>query len=92
LVEEVRGLLDMGYEASLTSLKTIDYKQTVEYIQGTLSLSEYIQSLQIANHQLAKKQRTWFRRYTKDAEKLALHEQQYQNIKYLNFYLPDYFS
>jgi tRNA dimethylallyltransferase len=92
LVDEVKALLSMGYKASLTSLKTIDYKQTVEYIQGTLSLSEYIQSLQVANHQLAKKQRTWFRRYSKDAEKYALHKQSNKNIKYLSFYLPDYFS
>lgn len=86
LVHEVKGLLEMGYDAEMTSMKTIDYKQTVAYIQGTLTESEYIQALQIANHQLAKKQRTWFRRYSRDAE----NKQNNQNIKYLNFYLPDY--
>lgn len=46
-------------------------------------------SLQIANHQLAKKQRTWFRRYKRDAE-LCNGYDEVRNIRYIEFYLPDY--
>ena len=89
LVEEVKWLLEKGYDPSLTSLKTIDYKQTVQYIQGIVSYSDYIKSLQI-NHQLAKKQRTRFRRCSKNEEESWLLERQNNDIHYLNYYLPDY--
>lgn len=82
LVTEVQWLLDTWYSRDLASMKTIDYKQTVQYIDGELSYEEYIKALQIINHQLAKKQRTWFRRYN------SLEESEY--IKKLLFYLPDY--
>lgn len=101
----MQKLLDMGYDTELSSMKSIDYKQTVEWLiaqdkrlkaQSDLDLklltySDYITSLQIANHQLAKKQRTRFRRYKRDAE----HCQNYDtnnDITYLDFYLPDYLS
>ena len=82
LIHEVQWLLDKWYTRELASMKTIDYKQTVQYIDGELTFDEYVKSLQIINHQLAKKQRTWFRRYN------ALEDTKY--IKRLWFYLPDY--
>lgn len=82
LITEVQWLLDKWYTRELASMKTIDYKQTVQYIDGQLTYEEYINSLQIINHQLAKKQRTWFRRYN------SLEES--KHIKRLSFYLPDY--
>lgn len=82
LITEVQWLLDKWYSRELSSMKTIDYKQTVQYIAWELSYNEYMKALQIINHQLAKKQRTWFRRYN------SLEESEY--IKKLSFYLPDY--
>lgn len=77
LILEVQGLLDKWYNCELSSMKTIDYKQTVDYLQWKLNYEEYRKLLKIANHQLAKKQRTWFRRYERD------------NLG-LFFFLPDY--
>ncbi|MBP7007462.1 hypothetical protein KBB05_01715 [Patescibacteria group bacterium] len=61
----------------------MDYKQTIIYLQGGCTWEEYKQSLQIAHHQLAKKQRSWFRRYDNQIEhSLFFH--------FLHFYLPDF--
>jgi len=109
LIQEVKSLMEMGYGSQLNSMKTIDYKQTVEYINTTILLNHsadfpedenvvthkhtstkaYIESLQIANHQLAKKQRTWFRRYKRDSDACDGFDKENQ-IQYLQFYLPDY--
>lgn len=69
LVDEVRWLLDMWYDPNANSLQTIDYKEVVWYLMWDYDYSEMISRLQIANHQLAKKQRTRFRRYKSDMEK-----------------------
>lgn len=83
LLEEVKWLLTMWYHPTSNALKTIDYKQTIIYLQGGCAWEEYKQSLQIAHHQLAKKQRSWFRRYDNQIEhSLFFH--------FLHFYLPDF--
>lgn len=63
-------------------MMTIDYKQTVHYIDGKYTYDEYIEALQIINHQLAKKQRTWFRRYNTIPDD--------HTIQKLRFFIPDY--
>jgi tRNA dimethylallyltransferase len=82
LITEVQWLLDKWYSRDFASMRTIDYKQTIQYIDGELSYEEYMRALQVINHQLAKKQRTWFRRYN------SLEES--EHTKRLSFYLPDY--
>ncbi|HMY80244.1 MAG TPA: tRNA (adenosine(37)-N6)-dimethylallyltransferase MiaA [Candidatus Absconditabacterales bacterium] len=66
LLSEVEGLLNAGWSPNSNALKTIDYRQTIDYLMshGRMSYDEYVYTLQVAHHQLAKKQRTWFRRYT----------------------------
>lgn len=82
LIEEVLWLLNKWYTRDFASMKTIDYKQTIQYIDGELSYQRYMQDLQTINHQLAKKQRTWFRRYNQLSDS--------DLIQKLSFYLPDY--
>lgn len=89
LVDEVRSMLQRWYNQNSNALQTIDYKQTVGYIRGDYTYDTYIELLQIANHQLAKKQRTWFRRYKRD-EELQLAIEGKPMVHYLHFYLPDY--
>ncbi|WP_456393485.1 tRNA (adenosine(37)-N6)-dimethylallyltransferase MiaA [Persephonella sp.] len=40
LVEEVKRLMDMGYEKSLTAKQAIGYKELIPYIRGEISLEE----------------------------------------------------
>lgn len=116
LVEEVESLLERWYDKGLSSMKSIDYKQTIEYIEKLQILrecvstdkdsslfetahnslfQEYISSLQIANHQLAKKQRTWFRRYKRawdhqNSSNATAYDIGINPIVYTDVYLPDF--
>jgi len=61
LLEEVRGLLAMGYGAELKSMQAIGYRHMVEYLAGLRSWEETVQLLARDTRRYAKRQYTWFR-------------------------------
>ena len=61
LVEEVKGLLDMGYDLSLPALSGIGYRQIGLYLRGELPLSIAIQKIKFETHRFARHQYAWFR-------------------------------
>ena len=61
MVEEVRGLLDSGIAAEDLIYYGLEYKFVTEYVIGKLSYDEMFRQLEIAIHQFAKRQMTWFR-------------------------------
>ena len=61
MVEEVRVLLDEGIPAEDLIYYGLEYKFLTEYLTGQLSYDEMFQRLEIAIHQFAKRQMTWFR-------------------------------
>lgn len=61
MVEEVRALLDEGIPADDLIYYGLEYKFVTEYIVGRLSYDEMFRQLEIAIHQFAKRQMTWFR-------------------------------
>ncbi len=61
LVEEVKGLLESGVGAEDLIYYGLEYKYVTEYCIGVLSYDEMFRSLEIAIHQFAKRQMTWFR-------------------------------
>ena len=61
MVEEVRGLLDSGIPAEDLIYYGLEYKFVTEYVIGQLSYDEMFRRLEIAIHQFAKRQMTWFR-------------------------------
>ncbi|MDQ2784858.1 MAG: tRNA (adenosine(37)-N6)-dimethylallyltransferase MiaA [Chloroflexota bacterium] len=62
LVNEVRALLDAGYDPSLPALSGIGYRQVVEYIQGGTTLKTLCEQIKQATHRYARHQMTWLRR------------------------------
>jgi tRNA dimethylallyltransferase len=61
LVEEVNKLLSLGFDGSEKPLKSIGYKETIDYIQGKFeNIDAYKERIAISTRQLAKAQRTWF--------------------------------
>ncbi len=62
LIEEVKMLLDMGYDRSLVSMQGLGYKEIAAYLQGEISLDEAIYILKRDTRHFAKRQLTWFRR------------------------------
>jgi tRNA dimethylallyltransferase len=61
LVEEVEGLLKMGYSLSLPSMSGIGYKQIGQFLQGELTLAAAIDKIKYETHRLARHQYAWFR-------------------------------
>ena len=61
MVEEVRGVLDSGIAADDLIYYGLEYKFITEYIIGKLTYEEMFRQLEIAIHQFAKRQMTWFR-------------------------------
>ena len=61
MVEEVRALLDEGIPAEDLIYYGLEYKFLTEYLIGQLTYDEMFQRLEIAIHQFAKRQMTWFR-------------------------------
>ena len=61
MVDEVRNLLDEGIPTEDLTYYGLEYKYVTEYITGLLSYDEMFSRLEIAIHQFAKRQMTWFR-------------------------------
>lgn len=63
LVEEVRGLLDMGLDEENISMKGIGYKEIIGFCNGEYSLEEAVDLVKKNTRHYAKRQLTWFKRY-----------------------------
>ena len=61
MVDEVRALIDSGIPAEDLIYYGLEYKYLTEYVLGRLSYDEMFCQLEIAIHQFAKRQMTWFR-------------------------------
>lgn len=61
MVDEVRALLDSGINADDLIYYGLEYKYVTEYVIGRISYDEMFSRLEIAIHQFAKRQMTWFR-------------------------------
>ena len=61
MVDEIRGLLDRGINPDDLTYYGLEYKYVTEYVTGRLGYGEMRRQLEIAIHQFAKRQMTWFR-------------------------------
>lgn len=61
MVEEVASLLDSGVDPDSLIYYGLEYKFVTLHCLGRLSLEEMTEQLEIAIHQFAKRQMTWFR-------------------------------
>ena len=62
LLDEVKKLLDMGYDGNLVSMQGLGYKEFLPYFAGEISLEKAVEDLKIGTRHFAKRQLTWFRR------------------------------
>ncbi len=62
LLEEVKGLLDRGYDGSLVSMQGLGYKEFLPYFAGEISLKDAVTELKTGTRRFAKRQLTWFHR------------------------------
>ena len=61
LVEEVQSLLNRGYTPDLKPLKSIGYKQVVDFLAGIVSLDQARAEMIKMTRRYAKRQMTWLR-------------------------------
>lgn len=78
MVDEVKGLIEEGISPDNLIYYGLEYKFITEYVIGKISYEEMFERLQIAIHQFAKRQMTWFR----GMEKRGFH------INWINAELP----
>ncbi|MBR0104607.1 MAG: tRNA (adenosine(37)-N6)-dimethylallyltransferase MiaA [Firmicutes bacterium] len=64
LVDEVKKLLDMGYNENMVSMKGIGYKELISYFKGECSLEYAISEIKKNTRHFAKRQVTWFKYQT----------------------------
>ena len=61
MVDEVKGLLDCGLEPEQLIYYGLEYKYLTLYLTGAMGYDDMVNGLEIAIHQFAKRQMTWFR-------------------------------
>lgn len=61
MVDEVRRLIDSGVSPDDLMYYGLEYKYLTLYVTGAMSYDNMFSSLEIAIHQFAKRQMTWFR-------------------------------
>jgi len=66
MAEEVQGLLDKGLRPEDLTWYGLEYKFLTMYLTGELSKDEMFERLNIAIHQFAKRQMTWFRKMERE--------------------------
>ena len=64
MCQETQALLNQGTPADVPALKSLGYPQAVAYLQGQLTRTQAIEQIALLTRQYAKRQRTWFNRYT----------------------------
>ena len=61
MIEEVRNILNTGVNPEDLIYYGLEYKYLTKHVIGELSYNEMVSQLEIAIHQFAKRQMTWFR-------------------------------
>lgn len=61
LVDEVRALVDRGYDLSLPAMTGVGYRQIARYLAGQCSLEEAIREIKRRTRRFVRQQNTWFR-------------------------------
>lgn len=61
LIDEVRRLLDSGVPADVNAMRTIGYREPVQYLRGEIDYEEMRRLIKRNTRRYAKRQLTWFR-------------------------------
>ena len=61
-VEEVRMLLERGYDPSCPGLRTIGYPEVISHVRGEIDEAGLVEWIQRLTRQYAKRQMTWLRK------------------------------
>ncbi len=71
MIEEVQRILDSGVKPEDLIYYGLEYKFLTLYLLGDLSYEEMVRQLNVAIHQFAKRQMTWFRKMEREGFKIC---------------------
>lgn len=60
-LDEVRRLIEAGYDPALPAMRSLGYAELVQVVKGKMNLDEAIPLIQRETRRFAKRQLTWFR-------------------------------
>ncbi len=63
LVEETRQILENGIDPAVQSLKTVGYREVIDYLHGKITLEKAKKDIKTSTRRYAKRQITWLRRW-----------------------------
>lgn len=79
LLDEVEALLDDGIDPTRQPLRTIGYREPIQFLRGEIDYDEMVRLVKRNSRRYAKRQLTWFRRYDDytwlDIDDLSLKDQ-----------------
>ena len=61
-VDEVKSILNKGYNKNLNSLNTVGYKEIVQHLNGEISFEKAVELIKRNTRHYAKRQLTWFKK------------------------------
>lgn len=62
LVNEVKSIVEKGYDGSRLPMQAIGYKEIIRSFKGECTLEEAVEIIKMESRRFAKRQLTWFRR------------------------------
>lgn len=71
MIEEVQSLIDSGVPVDTLMFYGLEYKLITKHLIGDLTYDEMVRELNIAIHQFAKRQMTWFRKMERDGNAIV---------------------
>ncbi len=60
LIEEVKNILNVGFDKKLNSLNTVGYKEIISYLNKEITLERAVELIKRNTRRYAKRQLTWF--------------------------------
>jgi len=80
LIDEVKKLLNMGYNPELKAMQSIGYRHILDFLNGKFSWEETVRILKRDTRRYAKRQITWFKA---DPEMVWIEPEKYDDIRKL---------
>jgi tRNA dimethylallyltransferase len=62
LVDEVKAILEAGFDRNLNALNTVGYKEIFDYLENKITFERAIELIKRNTRRYAKRQLTWFRK------------------------------
>ena len=62
LVDEVKSILESGYQKKINALNTVGYKEIISYLGNEITIDRAVELIKRNTRRFAKRQMTWFRK------------------------------